>query len=262
MTIANMTIAAGLASVIIVASACGGDADGPRSFLAHDSTSAVSVQWTRVGADVSGSLSVASITDSSNVTFGEKPGVLEVESKTFTGTVNDHSVRLQVGGAGAFGTRINGRLDGDTLELTFPQAEGGVETVKLDQSSSGEYTKVVSQIRERIAREDRATKRAVTPVAIAYQKALDPQSPDDPCRYLTADAVRSVLASSGSSDCAKALRDDDQEGPFSVGDEPLGIAKIEMNVDAEAVPYADVTWRGGLQTYFVKHNGRWLVSAP
>ena len=118
---------------------CGSDV-GPASFLAHDDTGAVSVEWKRVGDDVSGSLSAAELNQPQQGLFqagAQPPGEITDQTGAFTGTVSDDSVRLQIG-SGAATNRINGRLDGDMLELTLPHDQG-VETVKL-KPADNDYT--------------------------------------------------------------------------------------------------------------------------
>ena len=51
-----------LAVIASTVAACGGGGDGPASFLSQDDTSAIFVQWTRTGDDVSGTLSTAEVT--------------------------------------------------------------------------------------------------------------------------------------------------------------------------------------------------------
>jgi len=105
--------------------------------------------------------------------------------------VRDDSVRLLIGSSTQT-NRVNGRLDGDTLELTIPQ-EQGMLTRRLKSAREGDYTKAVQGIRDHEqqrkaaasaarARKQRADRIAITRVASMFQKALDPDSSDDPCR--------------------------------------------------------------------------------
>jgi hypothetical protein len=185
--------------------ACGSD-DGPQSFLAHDATSALFVEWKRVGDDVSGSVSAAEVNQPQAgllASAAQPPGEISQQTAGFTGTVKDDSVRLTIG-SGAAGNRVNGRLDGDTLELTIP-SDGGAETLQLKPAGQDAYTKAVQDIRDgeqrrkadakaALARKQRADRKTITRVATAFQKALDPSSPDDPCRYLTPELRDGVVS--------------------------------------------------------------------
>lgn len=282
--------------VVVIISTRGGGSDGPAGFLSHDAESVVFVQWTRVGDDVSGSLSVAEVTQPQAGLFSStaRPaGEIEQQTAPFTGTVGDDSVRLQIG-SGALSNRINGRLDGDALELTIPQDQGA-ETRRLRPSSRGDYTNALQEFRAREqqrksvaratrVREQRAARTAITRVANAFQKALDPSSPDDPCRYVTPELkedIRSFAAATASAeprtagrDCAAVIRDNERERDEPLYEGPQGVARIDFSdslvsqrIGEAGPPGAIVTWRPASgrgtrsqsTTKFTEQNGQWLV---
>jgi hypothetical protein len=191
----------------VILASSGGD-DGSRSFMAADDTSALLVEWTRVGDDLSGSLTQARLAEPAPVLLGdttllrEKPREMQQGSSPFTGTVSRDSVRLRLAGS-ALGTQLNGQLDGDTLKLIFTQ-DKGPETIRLNSASRKDFDAAVARLRAadatrsrkaRAAREqaDAKAKAAITRVATAYQRALDPGSSDDPCRYLSAAAKGDIV---------------------------------------------------------------------
>jgi hypothetical protein len=199
-------VAACVAIVAVVLSS--GDDEGPRAFMASDDTSALLVEWTRVGDDLSGSLTQARLVDPAPLLLGdttllrEKPRELQQGSSAFTGTISDDSVRLRLAG-NAQVPELNGRLDGDALTLIFTQ-ENGPETINFNPSSRKEFSAAIARLRAAEARRSRnarttrehadaKAKAAITRVAIAYEKALAPSSPDDPCRYLSAAAKGDVV---------------------------------------------------------------------
>jgi hypothetical protein len=274
---------------------CGSD-DGPQSFLASDNTSALFVEWKRVGNDVSGSVSAAEVNQPQTGLFqaaAQPPGEITEQTSGFTGTVSDDSVRLTIG-AGATSNRVNGRLDGDTLELTIPQ-DSGAETLRLKPAGKDDYTEAVQDIRDREARrkadakaaqtrKQRADRATITRVATAFQKALDPSNPNDPCGYLTPelrdDIVSTANATAPNPDvadipCTQAIRDSERkrERPLYTG--PQGVARIRFlsslialrGIGQAGPPGAVVTWRpasgrGVLsqsETSFVEQGGKWLV---
>ena len=271
---------------------CGSD-DGPASFLAHDDTGAVFVEWKRVGDDVSGSLSAAEVNQPQQGLFqaaAQPPGEITEQTGAFTGTVSDDSVRLQIG-SGEASNRVNGRLDGDTLELTLPHDQG-VETVKLKPADKDDYTKAVQDIRDREARRKADEKAAqarkqrtdrvkITRVATAFQKALDPRSPDDPCRYLTPELRDDIVSDAGATaqdpvvadiPCKRAIRDHERERQNPLYTQ--GVARIRFlsslispRFGDAGPPGAVVTWRpasgrGVLsqsETSFAEQDGKWLV---
>jgi len=131
--------AAAVVIVLLVVAIGGGNSDGPAAFLSKDADSAVFVTWTRVGDDVSGSLSAAEIAQPQPGLFQTvTPGQVVPQTASFTGTVRDGSVRLLIG-AGTATNRINGRLDGDTLELTIPLDQGAL-TRRLTSASGDDYS--------------------------------------------------------------------------------------------------------------------------
>jgi hypothetical protein len=278
--------------VAVTVAGCGGNGDGPATFLSHDDDSAIQVKWTRTGDDVSGSLSAAQVMQAQAQTelfsTAPPPGEIQDQSAAFTGTVRDDSVRLLLG-SGTQTNRVNGRLVGDTLELTIPEDQG-VLTRRLKPADDGDYAKAVQQIREReqqrktaakaaLARKQRADKTAITRVAARFQKALDPSSSDDPCRYVTSKVkvnVRGFGDPSTLPSCTKAIRDSDAELSRPVSKAPLGVAEITFGplpplaVSFDSGPDgAVVTWRPkpdpdsftdhSRRTLFIEETGRWLV---
>jgi hypothetical protein len=252
------------------------------------------VKWTRTGDDVSGSLSATEVAQKDGASqrgffsTAPTPGEIVQQSAAFTGTVHDGSVRMLIG-AGTQTNRINGHLDGDTLELTLPQDQG-VLTRRLSPASSDAYTKAIQNIRghERrrkaaakaaLARKHRTDKVEIAHVAAAFQKALSPTSHDDPCRYVTSKVKQNVRGfdfGSGRPTCTNAIRKSDAELSKPVSKAPLGVAEITfadlppLAVSLEGgPPGAVVTWRPkpdpdsftdhGRQTLFIEQGGQWRV---
>ena len=123
------------------------------------------------------------------------PGQVERQAAPVTGTVLDGSVRLLIG-SGAATNRINGRLDGDTLELTIPQ-DAGAQTRRLTPASQDVYAnRRAGHPRRRAATQGRGANGEGTRAACReagdhgaateFGKALAPGSSEDPCRYMTA----------------------------------------------------------------------------
>jgi hypothetical protein len=281
-----------VATIAVTVAACGGNGDGPATFLSHDDESAIQVKWTRTGDDVSGSLSAAQVTQAQTQTeifsTAPAPGQIQDQTAAFTGTVRDDSVRLLLG-SGTQTNRVNGRLDGDTLELTIPQDQG-VLTRRLKPADDGDYAKAIQQIRDREqqrktaakaaqARKQRADKTEITRIATLFQKALDPSSSDDPCRYVTSEVKQNVRGfdfGSGRPSCTTAIRDSDAELSKPVSKAPLGVAAIKFGplppLTASLGTGPDgavVTWRpkpdpdslvdDSRRTMFIEQSGRWLV---
>jgi hypothetical protein len=284
-------LAACLTIVAVVALSSGSD-DGPATFLSHNDQSAIEVKWTRTGGDVSGSLSAAQVTQGQAraeiFSTAPPPGAIEQHSAPFTGTISGDSVRLLIG-SGTQTNRVNGRLDGDALELTVPQDQGAL-TRRLQPAGDGDYTKAVQQIRDSEqqhkaaanaarARKQRADKATIARVATAFQKALSPTSTDDPCRYVTSKVKQNVRGfdfGSGRPPCTKAIRDSDAESSKPVSKAPLGVATIKfaalppLTASFDSGPDgAVVTWRpkpdpdsvvdDSRQTMFIEQAGHWLV---
>lgn len=281
-----------VAIVALIAMSSGSD-DGPASFLFHSDQAAIFVQWTRTGDDVSGSLSAAEVTQPQTdpqprfFSTAPPPGQVVQQTGPFTGTLRGDSVRLLIG-SGASSNRVNGRLDGDTLVLTVPDGQRAVPT-RLTPANNEDYTKAVQQIREHeqqrkaaaktaLVRKQAADKAAITRVATAFQQALNPDSPDDPCRYVTSDAkerVRPVGDKPKNGRCTADIRNADAETDKPVSRPPLGVAAIRFGVLPPLTATLDggpsgaiVTWRPkpaadsfefGRTTMFIEQDGQWLV---
>ncbi len=274
---------------------CGSD-DGPHSFLARDDTSALFVEWKRVGDDVSGSLSAAEVNQPQTGPLSGRRAAAGRDhraDRAFTGTVSDDSVRLQIG-SGAASNRVNGRLDGDTLELTIPQDRAPRPCAQARRQGRlhegrpghprprGSAAKPTRRPRRRAS--NARTGKTITRVATAFQKALDPRSPDDPCRYLTPelrdDIVSTANATAPNPDvadipCKQAIRDSERERENPLYTGPQGVASIRFlsslialrGIGQAGPPGAVVTWRpasgrGVLsqsETSFTEQDGKWLV---
>lgn len=278
--------AAAMVVLLVVAIGCG-NSDGPAAFLSKDADSVVFVTWTRVGDDVSGSLSAAKLAQPDPSLFQTvAPGEVVRQTAEFTGTVRDDSVRLLLGSGNAT-DRVNGRLDGDALELTIAQ-DSGVQQRRLTPANQGAYTSAVQDIRDREqqrkdsaqakkAREQRAARSAIKQAAVAFQKALAPDSSDDPCRYMTAklnkelgDSQAAAGRAPAARSCAKIARDSQANSTRPLYEGSRGVARIDFSEQVMAVlqspPGAIVTWRderaratATSRTPFTKENGRWLV---
>lgn len=275
---------------VVVATA--GSSDGPAAFLFQDKTSAVFVQWTRSGDDVSGTIAGAEVGQPQAGMFGaalRPAGEVQQHRSAFTGTVDGDSIRLQIG-SGSGASRVNGRLDGNALELTLPGE--GVQTVRLNPDSSPEdYSRAVAAIRSaethrrqadqtRREGERRDAKPDVMRAATAFQNALRPGSGNDPCRYMASRLrsetvalargyARNGISRAGRS-CAEILRDNERDNPTPLYDGPQGVASIQFTEPVAITRQpagAVVTWRPGSgrdsgsvsRTLFTKQDGRWLV---
>jgi hypothetical protein len=263
---------------VIVASSSGSD-DGPQTFMVRDSNSALLLEWTRVGDDVSGSMtraqlvvSEASQSADDRVAAGMAREVTR-DSQAFTGTISGHSVRLQFGG-GALGGRVNGKLDGDELTLVVT-GDGGPPTLRLTSSSRQDFEKAARQMRAAETRRaakaraklegsDAADRVAIKRVATAYRKALDAGSPDDPCRYLTVAARAAVVADRAPDaprGCKAVVRFNAQAAEGDPLPRNLGAAKIYLRD-----PLSDT----GTQVRFAgvpnnpidlrQENGQWRIA--
>jgi hypothetical protein len=149
---AAAALGAAFALRAVAVGACG-SSGGRKSFVAHDRSGAVFVEWTRTGDDVTGSISATEITQPQTGVFSSatRPaGQVKQQTQTFTGTVRGDSVRLQIGSPW-LASRINGRLDGDTLELSIPLDEG-VRAVRLEPANPRDYDDAARKVRADVQR--------------------------------------------------------------------------------------------------------------
>jgi hypothetical protein len=215
--------------------------------VVRDASSALLIEWTRVGDDLLGSMISAQLVVPEPDRFaddrlgGEAAREVQRESRPFSGTVSGDSLRLQFAD-GLLGSRINGRLDGGALTLRLTGGSGP-PTLRLSSGTRGEYDMAVQRMRAaetRRARRARATREradatagiAIVRVATAYQKALDPSSSDDPCRYITAAARADVVADPApgapAGSCKAVIRFYEREGNGGAQSKDLSAAKVEL----------------------------------
>ena len=107
---------------------------------------------------------------------------------------------------------------------------------------------------------------------------MNPDSSDDPCRYVTADVKergRGFGDEAAGETCATAIRRSDAEVEKPVARAPLGVASVQfsllppLGISLEGGPDgAFVTWRPkpaadsferGRTTMFIEQGGGWLV---
>jgi hypothetical protein len=279
--------------IVAVIAVSSGNTDGPRTFMVRDASSALLINWTRVGDDVSGSMTRAQLVVPEASRFaddrlaGEVAREVQRESRPFSGTVSGDSVRLQFAD-GLLGSRINGRLDGDALTLTLTGGSGP-PTLRLTSSTRGEFDVAVQRMRAaetRRARRARETREqsdaragnAIERVATAYEKALDPGSQDDPCRYMTAAARADVVANASSDapagSCKAIVRFYERQADGGARPKDLGAATVELGapvpvpaapggfgasqVEGAAVRFANVA--SHYPVPLVMDRGRWRIA--
>jgi hypothetical protein len=114
---------------------------------------------------------------------------------------------------------------------------------------------------------------AIAKTAIAYQRAVDPASSEDPCRFMTNEAADEVLVYAdpgvGARGCQVALRESErrQAHPLYAA-RPLGVMEIRFvprtpvaGLQGTAAG-AQATWRGDRtrSATFVERDGTWLIA--
>jgi hypothetical protein len=243
-----VTVVALIACVAIVGVvASSGSSDGRQMFVFHDDDSALLVDWARVGDDVSGSMTYAHLV---RHTLGvlevnrhpeETPRDVQRASGAFTGSVGHDGVRLQFDD-GPFGNRLNGRLDGDALLLVIGQ-DRTQQTISITRASRTAFDAAVTKlraaadrhaasVRSRRLRQEATARRAIARVATAYQKALEPDSLDDPCRYLTIAARAQLLADASPAQrtegCSAVVRLREREQQRTPYPKHLGAPQIDL----------------------------------
>lgn len=114
---------------------------------------------------------------------------------------------------------------------------------------------------------------AIQKTAVAYQRALDPKSPANPCHYMTPEAADDVMVFAdprvGARGCKAAARASErrQSQPLYAGG-PLGVTNIRF---LPRVPVAGIqgtaagaqaTWRADRtrSATFVERRGQWLIA--
>ena len=139
-SLSRIAAALGALSALLVAG-CGDG--GPRSFVAQADNAALFVEWTRNDDDLTGTLVQTRLSD-------EDPTQVETDRVPLRGTVDGENVTLELGST-IGGNNLTGRLDGDTLELTFPGDDGDLQRLEFKEGDQNTYNTAAEQVRQRAA---------------------------------------------------------------------------------------------------------------
>ena len=124
---------------------CGGN-DGPASYVGKASNAVVYVSWTQSKDSLSGQLTQARASDD------VQEGNVDTDRVGFDGTLDGSAVSLRLNeGLGTTST-LTGKLDGDTLALDYPGADGQIITIKLHKADSPDFNTALAALRERVTR--------------------------------------------------------------------------------------------------------------
>lgn len=145
--------------------------------------------------------------------------------------------------------------------------------ILIGAGGSGGNTELVKPQETQPADPRVAARAAIAKTAIAYQRALDPASSEDPCRFMTDEAADEVLLYAdpgvGARGCQIALRESErrQAHPLYAA-RPLGVMEIRFvprtpvaGLQGTAAG-AQATWRGDRtrSATFVERDGTWLIA--
>ena len=122
---------------------CGGSG-GPSSFVGTASNAAVYVTWTRSDDALSGQLTQAMAPE-------QVDGEVQTNRVGFSGTVSGEAVSLRLEQGLGTSSTLTGSLDGDTLSLDYPGADGGVTAIKLHRGDSAAFNDELAALRGRVA---------------------------------------------------------------------------------------------------------------
>ncbi|HEY2326659.1 MAG TPA: hypothetical protein VGH52_04150 [Gaiellaceae bacterium] len=175
-----------LASVIVLAAAgCGGNSNGPATFVARDARGAALIQWTRDGSHVTGSVSLVNAPQ----------GALQLQKSTlpFSGVVHGSAVTLSLNEGLDSTTNWTGTLHGKNLQLSYTADDGSVGELSLVKGTVAEYNAGVAASRALVtqAQQQQAQKEAAT--AAAQQTADTDQQIESDAQSVASD-IESVTS--------------------------------------------------------------------
>jgi hypothetical protein len=143
------------AALLLAVVSCSGSAsshhppDGPAAFLANDKSEVAFIQW-RSTADghVQGTLAADNI-------GGAAPSAsVSTNSVPFTGTVHGTSVSLTFAHGLFLHSHASGKLEGSSLTLAVPSADGTVHQATFTQASQSRYNKAVAGLHDSAQQEN------------------------------------------------------------------------------------------------------------
>ena len=145
--------------------------DGEAAYLATEPGAAVFIRWTDDHGRLDASLDVSQLASGAD-------GGVQGRQLNATGTLQGHSVDLDVGGDGEW----TGTVSGHTLTLHIPQPDGSLQAVTFTQATIGDYNTAVSQLHQQVqadaaaassAAQQAAATRAVTRAEATVAQDLD-----------------------------------------------------------------------------------------
>ena len=143
------------AALLIAAVSCTGSAgsshavDGPAAFLANGRSEVAFIQWRSTAhGQVQGTLAADNI-------GGAAPSAsVSINSVPFTGTVRGTSVNLTFAHGMFLQSHASGKLEGGSLTLAVPYADGTVHRTTFAQASRSRYNKAVAELHDSAQQEN------------------------------------------------------------------------------------------------------------
>jgi hypothetical protein len=154
---------------------CGGDDDGPASYVGQASNAVVYVSWTNSKDVLSGQLTQARASDDVS------KGTVDTERMSLDGKIDGKAVSLRLNeGLGSTST-LTGKLDADMLALDYPGNAGAIITIKMHKGDGAVFNAALAALRDKATQAKQEAERA----------AADQQAQED--AVAAADGLRSAI---------------------------------------------------------------------
>jgi hypothetical protein len=161
---------------------------------------ALFMQWTRNGNDVSGSL-VETNLNSSNSSKTDN------YNESFKGTVSGSSVTLTFSGVFGSSSNLSGTLQDTKLILSFPQKDGSIQTVTMNDGTIDQYNQDVSSLTSQAQSNAQASAKASADAAIQKRIAGEHQDAADALATLQKHLNFTSMVDGISKDAARTAAD-------------------------------------------------------
>ncbi|MCW3003567.1 MAG: hypothetical protein JWQ20_2865 [Conexibacter sp.] len=180
-----------VSTLALVLAGCGGNSNGPHSYLGKADNAAVYIAWNRDGDEVTGTLTQALRDDSQNKVTTQRIG--------FAGHVKDSGITLNLSEEFGSVATLSGRFDGDKLDLDYSGSDdGSIVTVHFKTAAANDYNKALAALRGQAA-----------DAQAAAQQAADDETTREDAQQLTQQVVSDLETVNGMSfsDAASTYED-------------------------------------------------------
>lgn len=144
-----------VAGAALLVAGCGGEAGGSGGYLARAENGAAYLHWTRDGDQATGSITLARLE-----TKGDGRFELDVDEAPSTAVIDGDDVTLTFEHGLGLTTRWSGRIDGETIVLSYQADDGTFRDLSFERAERDSYNEAVAALQATVADAEAAASKA------------------------------------------------------------------------------------------------------